>query len=360
MPEPAGAEACSELFNRTAAMLSGAFTLARGLGVRICVGTETPLTVPAAVRDRLKRLGKDAGKPETVRELYRGMFRRLAASFPVDYYWLWTTESWTWSDASPAAIEAVMTDLDMAVKAAQDVSAEFSLATCGWVLGPPSDRTLFDARLPKGVALSCINREVGKAPVDPAFARIAGRSKWVIPWLEDDPSLTSPQLWAGRMRRDAVDALRFGCDGLFGIHWRTRILSPNILALSRAAWDQGWNTLPADFAGLVGPVNGQYVRAPKEAMPAEGEAAVYADVRDRVSGYRLLVPEGRYDVTLQLCEIEKESKGGRVFDVMIQGRRAAEAVDIFAKAGRYKPYDIVVRGIEVKGGRLVVDFGDRV
>jgi hypothetical protein len=360
MPEPAGVEASSELFNRTAAMLGGAFTLARGLGVRICVGTETPLTVPAAVRDRLKKLGKDAGKPETIRELYRGMFRRLAAALPVDFYWLWTTESWTWSDASPAAIEAVMTDLDMAVKAARDVAAGFSLATCGWVLGPPSDRTLFDARLPKEVALSCINREVGKAPVDPAFARIAGRSKWVIPWLEDDPALTSPQLWAGRMRRDAVDALRFGCDGLFGIHWRTRILSPNVMALSRAAWDQSWNTLSSDFAGLVGPVNGRFVRAPAGAMAAEGEASVYADVRDRVSGYRLLVPKGRYDLTLQLCETEIDRQGGRVFDVMVQGRKAAEAVDIFARAGRYKPYDIVVRGIEVVDGRLTVDFGDRI
>ncbi len=361
MPEPSGGEACNELFNRTAAMLRGAFSLARGMGVRVCVGTETPLTVPAAVRERLKKLGRDAGRPETIRELYRGIFRRLAAAFPIDYYWLWTTESWTWSDASPAAIEAVMTDLDMAVQAARDVSAAFSLATCGWVLGPPSDRTLFDARLPKEISVSCINREVGKAPVDPAFARISGRSKWVIPWLEDDPSLTSPQLWAGRMRRDAVDALRFGCDGLFGIHWRTRILSPNILALSRAAWDQGWNTLPADFAGQVGPVNGQYIRAPQGAMPGEGEAAVYADVRDRVSSYRLLLPEGRYDVTLMLAETEIDRKDGRVFDVMVQGRRAAEAVDIFARVGRFKPCDIVLRGVEVgKDGRLVLDFGDRI
>ena len=86
------------------------------------------------------------------------------------------------------------------------------MATCGWVLGPPSDRTLFDRVLPKETAVSCINREVGKAPVDPMFARIDGRSKWAIPWLEDDPALTSPQLWAGRMRKDAVDALAYGDD----------------------------------------------------------------------------------------------------------------------------------------------------
>ena len=360
MPEPASPEASNELFNRTAAMLRGAFTLARGLGIRTCVGTETPLTIPALVRERLKKLGKDAGKPEVVRELYAGMFRRLAAAFPVDTYWFWTTESWTWSDATPEAVEAVMTDLAQAFQAAKDVAAPFSLATCGWVLGPPSRRTLFDERLPKTIAVSCINREVGKAPVDPAFARIADRSKWVIPWLEDDPSLTSPQLWAGRMRRDAVDARRFGCDGLFGIHWRTRILSPNVAALARAAWDQSWNTLPMSFADLVGPVNGQFVRAPRGAMAEQGAAAVYADVRDRVSGYRLLIPEGRYDVTLKLCETEFDRKGARVFDVIVQGRKVAEKVDIFERAGRYKPLDLVFRGVEVDDGRLVVDFGDRI
>ena len=51
-----------------------------------------------------------------------------------------------------------------------------------------------------------------------------------------------PQLWAGRMRCDAADALQYGCTGLMGIHWRTRILAPNVSALAKAAWDQtGWN-----------------------------------------------------------------------------------------------------------------------
>jgi hypothetical protein len=56
--------------------------------------------------------------------------------------------------------------------------------------------------------------------------------------MEDDPALTSPQLWVGRMRRDAADALRYGCDGLLGIHWRTRVLGPNVSALAQAAWNQ--------------------------------------------------------------------------------------------------------------------------
>ncbi len=364
MPEPKTAEASNELFNRTAGMLRGAFTFARALGVKTCVGTETPLIIPALVQERLKAAGLDPKDPKTVRELYQGIFQRIAAAYPIDYYWFWTKEDWTWSDAGEEAIKAVATDLDMAVKAAEDAGRPFSLATCGWVLGPPGRRTLFDEILPKSLAASCINREVGKAPVDPTFARIAGRSKWAIPWLEDDPSLSSPQLWVGRMRRDAVDALKYGCDGLMGIHWRTRVLSANAAALAHAAWDQSWNTMPTNFADLVGPINGQnVVYAPETAAaPAGGgrDEAVYRDVRDRVYGYRLLVPAGTYTVTLKFCEGEFDRKGARVFDVVVQGKIAAEKLDIFERAGKPKAYDLVVRNVAAPAGRLDVDFVDRI
>jgi hypothetical protein len=360
MPEPRKPEESIALFNRTADMLRGAFTFARGLGIRTCVGTETPLTVPALVQERLKAAGRDPRDPKVVRELYRGMFERIAAAYPIDYYWLWTNENWTWSDADEDAIKAVTTDLAMAVQALEDAGWPFGLATCGWVLGPPSRRTLFDEVLPKALAASCINREVGKAPVDPNFARIAGRSKWAIPWLEDDPSLTSVQLWVGRMRRDAVDALKYGCDGLMGIHWRTRILSANAAALAHAAWDQGWNTQPMSFADQIGPINGQSVSFADKPVAGTRDEAVYKDIRDRVYGYRLLVPEGTYAVTLKFCENEFDKKGARVFDVIVQGKVAAEKLDIFDRAGKLKAYDLTVRNVAVPDGRLTVDFVDRI
>jgi hypothetical protein len=360
MPEPKTSEQSNELFNRTAAMLRGAFAFARNLGIQTCVGTETPLTIPALVQERLKKMGLDPKDPKIVKDLYKGIFQRILLAYPLNYYWLWTDEGWTWSDASDKAIKTVTTDLDMAVQAADELKVPFNLATCGWVLGPPSWRTLFDEVLPKKVAASTINREVGKAPVDPNFARIEGRSKWAIPWLEDDPSLTSPQLWVGRMRRDAADALKYGCDGLMGIHWRTRILSPNVLALARAAWDQSWNTLPANFKDLVGPVNGQEVTFTDRAIAGTKEEAVYKDVRDRMYGYHLLVPDGTYAVTLKFCEGEFDRKGGRVFDVIIQGKKVAEKLDIFERAGRYKALDLVFKNIEVAAGRLAIDFGDRI
>jgi len=246
-PWPPDSAACVELFERMGNVLNGAFSFARSLGVRTCIGTETPLTVPDAVRARLTPAQKALTPSELARSLYTAMFSRIAATHPLDYYWFWTPESWTWDGASREQVTATLADLKAAVAAADEVRAPFELATCGWVLGPQWDRALFDRELPAGMAMSCINREVGHDPVEPGFARIEGRGKWAIPWLEDDPALIIPQLWAGRMRRDAADALAYGCDGLLGIHWRTRELGPNVAALARAAWDQtGWNPEAAE------------------------------------------------------------------------------------------------------------------
>ena len=360
-PDPAGPEASNEVFDRAAAVFRNAFGLARRLGVATCVGAETPLTVPDAVKARLAAAGLDPKDPAVVKDIYQAMFRRIAAAYPVDYYWFWTNEGWTWDDASPEAVKSVTDDLGLALQAHREAAVPFRLATCGWVLGPPSNRTLFDQALPKDVALSTINREVGKAPVDPGFARIVGRSLWAIPWMEDDPALTSPQLWAGRMRRDAADALRYGCDGLLGIHWRTRVLSANVLALARAAWDQGWNTLPRRVADDIGPITGQYLSLKgRPVAGAAGNAAVYDDVRDRVFGYHLKVPNGTYAVTLQFVEGAMDRPRARVFDIVIQGRKVADNVDIFARAGAFKALDLTFPGIEVADGLLVIDFADRI
>jgi hypothetical protein len=360
-PDPAAGEASNAVFDRAADVFRDAFALARRLGVKTCVGTETPLTVPGLVKARLADAGRDPKDPAAVKDLYRGIFGRIAAAYPIDYYWFWTWEGWTWDDATSDAIRAVTSDLGMAVEAWREVKPPFNLAMCGWVLGPPSNRTLFDQALPKNVAMSTINREVGKAPVDPGFARISGRSLWAIPWMEDDPALTSPQLWAGRMRRDAADALRYGCDGLLGIHWRTRILSANVLALARAAWDQSWNTLPKKVAEDVGPITGQHVSFGDTPVAGAGEAAaVYRDVRDRVFAYHLPVPNGTYAVTLQFVEGGVDRARARVFDVLIQGRLVLDSFDIFARVGKFRALELTFWGVEVADGRLVIDFADRI
>jgi hypothetical protein len=360
-PQPTAAEDCNAVFNRTGAMLREAFTLAHKLGVKTCVGTETPLTVPRQVADRLKAAGKNPADLAVVQELYEGIFRRVATAYPLDYYWFWTPEGWTWEGTKQEQVNRTMDDVNAAIGAAKKVGAPFQLATCGWVLGPQYDRALFDKALPKEVAVSCINREVGRTPVDKGFAEVRGRGKWAIPWMEDDPGLTSPQLWVGRMRRDAADARRYGCDGLLGIHWRTRVLGPNVSALAQAAWTQdAWNTSafepPPAPARAPGPVGGATAAYPNNPIADTADAPLYQTVRYNLSAYHLPAANGPCRVTLKFCEPHYNAAGKRVFSVKLQGKPVIENLDIFAKVGQNRALDYTFANVAVTNGWLDLEF----
>ena len=366
MPAPAAPEASNEVFIRSAALLRDAFAFARQLGVKTCVGTETPLVVPKLVQESLKAHGKDPANPAVVQDLYESIFRRAAQAYPLDYYWFWTPEGWTWSAVSEAQIKATTNDFAAAVAAYKKVRPPFALATCGWVLGPQQDRALFDKVLPKEVAVSCINRQVGYTPVDPGFAGVQGRSKWAIPWLEDDGALTSPELWAGRMRRDAHDALRCGCDGLMGIHWRTRILGPNVGALAQAAWDQSpWagayekSAPPPQPPRAPGPVGGQVAAFPANPIAGTADAPLYQTVRYNLSAYHLPATNGPCKVTLKFCEPHYSGAGLRVFDVKLQGRTVLKNLDIFARVGQNRALDFTFTNVLVTDGWLDIGFVPR-
>jgi hypothetical protein len=362
-PWPPTEEAANELFDRMGGLLRESFTFARRLGIKTCLGTETPLVIPTPVQKRLKAAGKDPANPAVVQELYEGIFRRISQTHPLDYYWFWTPEGWTWGAVSQQQIDATQSDFRAAIAAAQKVNAPFTLATCGWVLGPPQQPALFDQTLPKSMPMSCINRQVGHTPVEPGFAEVKGRPKWAIPWMEDDPTLNSPQLWAGRMRKDAADALAYGCTGLMGIHWRTRILGPNVSALAQAAWDQqGWNPAVnaklrlAETRGPEGPVGGQMAAFPQNVIAGTQQAPVYQTVRYDVRAYRLDLPDGKYKVTLQFCEPHYREANRRVFAVKLQGKLVIDRLDIFAKVGGNRPLDYTFPDVPVSGGRLTIDF----
>ncbi|GAB6187037.1 malectin domain-containing carbohydrate-binding protein [Thermopirellula anaerolimosa] len=355
-------EKTNQLFEAMGVTLDGAFRFARLLGVKTVVGTETPLTIPSAVRKRLEEAGKDPRDPAVVQEVYEGMFRRIMQTHPLDYYWFWTPEDWTWSGTKPAQIDATLADLNAAAEAARKVGAPFGLATCGWVLGPVQDRAMFDKVLPKDWAVSCINRQVGHEPVEPGFAQVEGRPKWAIPWMEDDPALNSPQLWVGRMRKDAADALAYGCTGLMGIHWRTRQLGPNVSALAKAAWDQAawnpnWGRPPQPKpAPKEGPQGGNWAAFPGAEVADTEEDELYRTVRYNVAAYHFDVPNGRYRLILKFCEPHYAEAGKRVFGVRIQGQPVIEGLDIFARVGRNRALDYTFEDVAVTDGRLTIDF----
>jgi hypothetical protein len=291
------------------------------------------------------------------------MFQRIASAYPLDYYWFWTPESWTWGNPKDGEVQATMDDLKAAIEAAKNVKSPLILATCGWVLGPPKDRALFDNLLPKEMPMSCINRNVGFAPVETGFARVEGRPQWAIPWLEDDPGLLIPQLWVGRMRRDAADALAYGCTGLLGIHWRTRILGPNVSALAKAAWEQKpWNpylgkeiVIP-DPKTAEGREGGNVSAFPNNAIADTEHGALYQTVTYDMKAYRLKVPNGPYTVRLQFCEPHYSEAGKRVFGVTLQGRKVIDKLDVFATVGKNRALDYTFPGVSVSNGILEIQF----
>lgn len=246
-PMPESPEAMNEVFNNTGEMLKEAFTLAKNLGVETAIGTEIPLTIPIRVKERMKERGLDPESKIGLKELYRGIFKRIEATHPLDYYWFWTSESWLWEGHADEQQDEAIRQLKIIRGVWDEMKPDFKLATCGWTLGPPKSPTAFQELLPEESAMASINLLLGFTPVSPDFANIATVDTWAIPWLEDDPALCNPQLWAGRVRRDAADALHYGSEGLMGIFWRTRELSPQFGALARAGWNQEeWNPYLTD------------------------------------------------------------------------------------------------------------------
>ncbi len=203
--------------------------------------------------------------------------------------------------------------------------------------------------------------------MDAGFAEVQGRSNWAIPWMEDDPALSSPQLWVGRMRRDAADALRYGCDGLMGIHWRTRALGPNVSALAQAAWQQGaWADAYRAVAPAVeppraaGPVGGQVAAFPNNPIADTSDAPLYQTVRYNLSAYHLPASNGLCKVTLKFCEPHYNAAGVRVFDVKLQGQTVLTNLDVFARVGKNRALDYSYTNVVVTNGWVNIDFVPRV
>lgn len=241
-PMPETSEDMNEMFNNTGKMLNDAFSLAKELGIETAIGTEIPITIPIRVKERMKEKGLDPESEEGLKELYKGIFKRIEATHPLDYYWFWTSESWLWEGHADEQQDEAIRQLEIIREVWDEVQPDFKLATCGWTLGPPKSPTSFQELLPEGSAMASINLFLGFTPVSPDFANVTAVDTWAIPWLEDDPALCNPQLWAGRVRRDAADARHYGSEGLMGIFWRTRELSPQFGTLARAGWDhEGWN-----------------------------------------------------------------------------------------------------------------------
>lgn len=195
------------------------FAYAKSLGVKTAIGAEF----------------------HADKQFFVNLFNDLDRAVKPDFFWISSPETWSYSSPAKNTIDNLLNTYDAAISAHKETKSPFKMATMGWSLGPQNDPLLLDRNLPKDVIISTQNLFVGKLPVDSNFAKITNRRKWVIPWMEDDFNLLSPQLWVKRTIENATDAQKYGAEGFIGVHWRTKTLTPQMMALAALGWNDKLN-----------------------------------------------------------------------------------------------------------------------
>lgn len=360
---PKDPEQMNTIFNRNGKLFNNVFSLGKGLGVEFCIGVESPLSIPGRVRERLSEKGIDPDSDEARMKLYEGIFTRIKNAHPIDYFWLWTPENWTWGTPSEESIKATVKDVNIARKALEKVMPSCGFGLSGWVIGPPNDKCLFDRVLPKGDFMGSLSRLCGQERLDLGYYKVdSSRFTFPILWMEDDPALTTPQFWVGRIRCDLAESLNANCDGINANFWRTSSIAPNLMAYAQGCWNQSeWNPyygkkheyVPAETSDLrIGGVGTSYGRRIKG---TEYQYLINTQ-RYNLKGYRINIPNGTYKITFLFSETKYDEKGKRVFDISVEGRKLLSDIDIYGLVGRDTLCCITTPEFRVDDFLLNIDF----
>ena len=144
-------------FEGAADLLSDVFGFASRLGVRAAVGVEVPLgiTYPWA--------------NGTEREHFEGIFTRMKRlNLPISQFWLYSSEGSMNAGVnySSQAVQQIVRDAHTAIAALAKVWPEsnMTIGMSGWMLGPSDRPYYFDWVLPKEVAISSLDPNVGWKP----------------------------------------------------------------------------------------------------------------------------------------------------------------------------------------------------
>jgi hypothetical protein len=223
-----------------------AFRYAKRLGIRTGVGFE-PYSIPDEIVRAVPpealfvnphpKLPAPPIDPESVaaKDILEARLGRLLEAYPeVDYVWLWEDEDSNWASRN-ARVPLSITPFRQAYEFLRRHAPEKRMVISGWG-GVIRHFAYFHERMPEDVIFSALNDSVGWDPVSEEFGKLGSRERWPIPWLEDDPAMWLPQFHVYRFQRDMDLASQYGCQGVFGIHWRTRIIDVNAGFLSRYFW----------------------------------------------------------------------------------------------------------------------------
>lgn len=339
------------LFNEVGMRWKRVFKFAHQVGVQTCLSLEIPLRSGPVVEARLRHYGYSPDNAGAQKALFRGIFTRILRSHPLDMFWLYIPESWVWVKSVPAPeFAAVVNAVKIATQVIEELGQPFRLGIASWVIGPQDDPLALDRELPEGIPIAVLSGAVGHLPVSPWFRMLKRRKGWAIPWMEDDPRLTVPQLWAGRTLRDAGDAHALGCEGLLGIHWRCRGLSPQFQALARSAWEQPHNpnfgeqlteTELRDALAGEGQVGGTRIEMPAPQKPPATylPLELFQTAATGLTYFRILLPVGSYRITCYFMETDRRrSAGQRRMAVNLDGHWVVDKQDFVEAYG----YDYLI------------------
>jgi len=235
-------------------LLRQALEYAKGRGLRTCLGFE---------------LYGDPLDP-TVQAQFEARLRALIADYPmIDCIWLWEPEAmgtspgtrptpWSpwaayaerWADAfkgipeEDRRAEAARLTL-FGLHASQVIKATrpgVQLVMSGWGGDQWLHCTDFypgmDKILPPDIVFSALDNIRVTPTVSKAYEGLsATRQRWPILWFEFDGDQWVPQPNLKETAAACQDALKKGCQGLLGIHWRTRAVEESATFCARFAWD---------------------------------------------------------------------------------------------------------------------------
>jgi hypothetical protein len=225
-----------------------AFQYATQLGIRTGLGFE-PYQIPDEIYRATPPESHPAADPKipgprldlesvTAKDILEARLASLLEAYPmVDYVWLWEDEGMNWA-SQKANVPLSVTPFKQAYDFLKRHAPEKRLVISGWG-GVARHFAYFHKALPEDIVFSSLGDNLGWDPVSEEYARLEGRERWPIPWLEDDPAMWLPQFHVARFVRDMDLAEQYGCQGLLGLHWRHRIMDADAGFQSGYSWDKG-------------------------------------------------------------------------------------------------------------------------
>ena len=224
------------------------YQYAKQLGIRTGVGFE-PYRIPDEIyhatppEARVETNSKTPGPridPESVaaKDILEVRLANLLETYPtVDHVWLWEYEAMNWA-SQKGDVPLSVTPFKQAYDFLKRHAPDKRMVVAGWG-GVVRHFEYFHKTLPEDVVFSSLTDNMGMDPLSEQYAKLEGRERWPIPWLEDDAAMWLPQFHVVRFVRDMDLAEEYGCQGMIGIHWRNRIVDVDAGFQSGYSWDGG-------------------------------------------------------------------------------------------------------------------------